>query len=309
MNNNNEQGTLPGIPSLDESREENRELSFRNNAIDGVTAQECINDIQQLANRRQFEDPLAGPISRDYYRAHGAYRDGIWAAHFGNFTEFLRQANLKETRHTTKLRNQAAKHVAMDAVRKVNEERKHLGKTYERNKSKSSLKTMIACSDLHDKECDPFFLRVLIETIKDVEPDVICLNGDIFDAPEFGKYNVEPRDWDAVGRLKAGLNIIRQIREAAPDTQIDFIEGNHEARVVKHFLEYAPATMEILSGLHGFDICKFFKLDEYNVNYIANSDLMTFTDAQTRKESIKNYKIYWNCLLAHHFPKGREFGS
>jgi hypothetical protein len=26
--------------------------------------------------------------------------------------------------------------------------------------------------------------------------------GDIFDLPEFGKYGVDPREWDVVGRIK-----------------------------------------------------------------------------------------------------------
>lgn len=50
-----------------------------------------------------------------------------------------------------------------------------------------------AC-DLHDKEIDPFFLRVLIDTTKRAQPDVIVLNGDIFDLPEFGKYTIEDRE-------------------------------------------------------------------------------------------------------------------
>ena len=37
---------------------------------------------------------------------------------------------------------------------------------------------MVACSDLHDMDCDPFYLRVLLDTIKNVVPDVVCLDGD-----------------------------------------------------------------------------------------------------------------------------------
>lgn len=267
------------------------------------TSQFCIDDLKAISeeypNRR---------ITRDFYRQNGSAPEAAWTGHFGNFPEFLRQSGLEHTRNANKIRNAAARHAAVDELRQVSASRRELGSVYPRDDKFGRFKTMVACSDLHDEECDPFYLRVLCETIKDVNPDVVCLDGDIFDVPEFGKYNVDPREWDVVGRMEKGIDIIRQIREAAPEAQIDFIEGNHEARVVRHLLECSPAIKHLLSGLHDFDLTKLFKLDEFEVNYIANADLFTFTDAQTRKEMTKNYKYYWGCLLAHHFPHGRHIG-
>ena len=263
----------------------------------------CIEDIKALAD--EYPDRR---ITRDFYRKQGSAPEAAWTGLFGNFPEFLRQSGLEHTRDANKIRNAAARHAAVDELRKISATRNELGAVYARDDKHSRFKTMVACSDLHDVECDPFYLRVLCETIKDVSPDVVCLDGDIFDVPEFGKYGVDPREWDVVGRMQAGIDIIRQIREAAPEAQIDFIEGNHEARVIRHLLECSPAIKHMLSGLHDFDLAKLFKLDEYEVNYVANADLFTFTDAQTRKEMTKNYKYYWSCLLAHHFPHGRDIG-
>lgn len=267
------------------------------------TAQFCIDDINVLASG--YPDRR---ITRDFYRKNGNAPEAAWTGHFGNFPEFLRQSGLEHTRNANKIRNAAARHAAVDDLRVLSAKRSQLSDTYSRDDKASRFKTMVACSDLHDEECDPFYLRVLCETIKDVNPDVVCLDGDIFDVPEFGKYGVDPREWDVVGRMEAGLDIIRQIREAAPEAQIDFIEGNHEARVIRHLLECSPAIKHMLSGLHDFDLTKLFRLDEYEVNYVANADLFTFTDAQTRREMTKNHKIYWGCLLAHHFPHGRDIG-
>lgn len=267
------------------------------------TAEFCIEDIRTLS----LEYPERR-ITRDFYRKNGNAPEAAWTGFFGNFPEFLRQADLEHTRYANKIRNAAARHAAVDEMRKVSETRRVLGKVYNRDDKNGRFKTMVACSDLHDEECDPFYLRVLCETIKDVNPDVVCLDGDIFDVPEFGKYGVDPREWDVVGRMNAGLGIIKQVREAAPEAQIDFIEGNHEARVIRHLLECSPAIKHLLSGLHNFDLTKLFKLDEYEVNYVANADLFTFTDAQTRKEMTKNHKAYWGCVLAHHFPHGKDIG-
>ena len=267
------------------------------------TSQDCVDDLKAVSEA--FPDKR---ITRDFYRQQGQCPEAAWTGHFGNFPEFLKQADLEHTRNATKIRNQVARHAAVDELREVSAKRSELGTVYERDDPTGRFKTMVACSDLHDKECDPFYLRVLCETIKDVNPDVVCLDGDIFDVPEFGKYGVDPREWDVVGRMKSGIDIIRQIREAAPEAQIDFVEGNHEARVIRHLLECSPAIKHILSGIHGFDLTKLFKLDEYEVNYVANADLFTFTDAQTRKEMSKNHKYYWGCVLAHHFPQGRDHG-
>lgn len=292
------------IPSLTETLgKDNSDTNIVTVKGQNYTAQFCIDDIKALAGYNPDNR-----ITRDFYRQNGKAPEAAWTGHFGNFPEFLRQSGLEHTRHANKIRNAAARHAAHDEIRILSEKRSQLGDTYARDDKASRFKTMVACSDLHDEECDPFYLRVLCETIKDVSPDVVCLNGDIFDVPEFGKYGVDPREWDVVGRLEFGLDIIRQIREAAPEAQIDFIEGNHEARVIRHLLECSPAIKHLLGGFHDFDLTKLFKLDEYEVNYIANSDLFTFTDAQTRKEQTKNHKAYWGCVLAHHFPHGRQIG-
>jgi hypothetical protein len=298
----NERHQKPDIPSLSDAMEESLDGPAIEVRGENYTASKCITDLQDLADK--FPDRR---ITRDFYRKQGNCPEAAWTGHFGNFPEFLRQADLEHTRNANKIRNQVARHAAVDELRKISAARLGYDNLYV-NPNPSRFKTMVACSDLHDKECDPFYLRVLLDTIKNVVPDVVCLDGDVFDVPEFGKYTTDPREWDVVGRMQAGIDIIRQVREAAPQAQIDFIEGNHEARVVRHLLDCSPAIKHILSGIHEFDLTKLFKLDEYEVNYVANADLFTFTEAQVRKEIVKNHKSYWGCVLAHHFPEGRSRG-
>lgn len=296
----NERHQKPDIPSLSVPGEDKNTIESKGVSY---TAEDCIEEIQTLAD--EFPDR---PITRDFFRRNSDLPESVYTGFFGTFPEFLRAADLQHSRAANKVRNQVARHAAVDHIRKISDERLSMDKLYVR-KDKKRFQTMVACSDLHDQECDPFYLRVLLDTIKNVNPDVICLNGDIFDVPEFGKYTVDPREWDVVGRVRTGLDIIGSIREAAGDkTQIDFIEGNHEARVIRHLLEADPGLRALLSGLHDFDLRKLFGLDQYEINYVANCDLFTFTDAQQRKEVAKNFKMYWGCLLAHHFPHGKKYG-
>jgi hypothetical protein len=138
---------------------------------------------------------------------------------------------------------------------------------------------------MHDKNIDKFYLDVLLDTLKRVQPDVIVLAGDIFDCPEFGKYNVDPRDWDVVGRIKfAHENILAPMREICPTAQIDFIEGNHEC--VHHDTEILTESGWVLaSNVNDETKIASYAMDGQSVSYdtpisikyIKDSNLVSVT--------------------------------
>lgn len=247
-------------------------------------------------------------ISRNYYRVNGKYAESVWNGYFGTFEEFKRQAGIVLTRQQHQLEKHLAKHASVDHYRKLNIERQDYADKYVRENG-NRFKTIVTCSDLHDIEIDPFYLRVLIDTVKRVQPDVINFDGDIFDLPEFGKYGVDPREWDVVGRIKfVHEHIFAPLREAAPNAQFDFVEGNHEARLLRHMADATPALRAVLSDLHGFTIPKLLGLDRFEINYIAKADLAAYSKTDLDKELNKNYKIYWDCFLTHHFPHAKNMG-
>lgn len=267
------------------------------------TADECIENLRSIA--------IANPeiaISRNYYRVHGRYAESVFSAHFGTFEEFKRQAGVKLTRQQHALERDVAKHASVDHYRAITLERQDWSDKYERP-SASRFKTMLVCSDLHDTEIDLFYLRVLIDTAQRVQPDIIVLNGDVFDLPEFGKYGVDPREWDVVGRIKfAHEKILEPLRLVCPKAQIDFIEGNHEARMLRHLADATPAMRAVLSDLHGMTVSKLFGLERFEINYIAKADLTAWTKRDFSKELGNNYKVYFDCVMCHHFPYARQMG-
>jgi hypothetical protein len=190
----------------------------------------------------------------------------------------------------------------------MNTERRSYGDAYDKPTNKR-FKQVVIAGDMHDKNVDQFYLDVLLDTIGRVQPDVICLSGDIFDAPEFGKYTVDPRQWDVVGRINfVHSEILAPMRSLAPYAQIDFVEGNHELRLCKHLADATPALRAVLSDLHGMTISKLFGLDEFEVNYIAKGDLSAYTLSDIHKQVKKSYKNYWDCFLVHHEPSGSALG-
>ncbi|MPS48561.1 hypothetical protein [Methylobacillus sp.] len=267
------------------------------------TAEDCVSDLRSLA--------IANPemvISRNYYRVYGRYAESTWNQHFGTFEEFKRQAGIILTRQQHNLEKQIAKHASVDHYRKLSVERQDYAEKYLRENS-NRFKTIVTASDLHDIEIDPFFPRVFLDTCQRVQPDVICLDGDVFDLPEFGKYGVDPREWDVVGRIKfVHEEIFAKLREVCPNVQIDLIEGNHENRLLRHMADSTPALKAVLADLHGFTVAKLLGLDKYEINYIAKSDLAAYSKQDHQKELGKNYKIYWDSFLAHHFPQARSMG-
>lgn len=167
-------------------------------------------------------------LTREQFRKGAAVSTSQVEHQFGSFAELKRAAGAAPTRADTKVLNAVAKIATVSRRDDLIAERDTYGEDYLRT-DESRYKTMLVATDLHDKEIDPFFLRVFLDTAKRVNPENVVLGGDVFDLPEFGRYNVDPREWDAVGRIKfVHDNIFTPLRNNVPDAQIDLIEGNHE---------------------------------------------------------------------------------
>lgn len=265
-------------------------------------AEECIAELKRIA-----EIDVEQIVSRNFFRNHSSISESTWNRYFGTFDEFKRQAGLKLSRYQHAHERNIAKHVSVDHYRQLNE-RQDWGTQYIRENS-NRFKTVLTCSDLHDIEIDRFYLRVLIDVAERVQPDAICFVGDIFDLAEFGKYGVDPREWDVVSRIKfVHDEIFAPLREVCPNAQFDFVEGNHEARLIRQLADATPALRAVLSDLHGFTVAKLLGLDQFEINYIAKSDLGTFSKTEFNKELAKNYKVYWDTVMCHHFPHARHMG-
>jgi hypothetical protein len=270
---------------------------------DDWTADQCIEELRRVA--KLDEDKV---VTRNYFRVHGRIAESVWNGHFGTFEEFKRQAGIKLSRAQHAHERNIAKHASVDQYRELNAEKRSWSDRYIRENG-SRFKTMVIGSDFHDIEIDPFFLRVWLDVIRRVQPDNVIYGGDVFDLPEFGKYGVDPREWDVVGRIRfAHDRIFGPSREAAPNAQFDFIEGNHEARLLRHLADATPALRAVLSDLHGFTVSKLLGLEQFEINYTAKADLAAWTKRDFDKELANNYKIFYNTVLVHHFPHARNMG-
>lgn len=266
------------------------------------TEDDCIKELRRVADLEPDKF-----LSRTHFRNNTIVTDSTWNRYFGTFQEFKRAAGLDLNRHQSLHEKKIASHSSIDHYREANE-RHEWAEQYKRDNGKR-FKTILLCSDLHDVEIDPFYLRMLVEATRRAQPDIVSFVGDVFDLAEFGRFNVDPRGWDVVGRIKyVHEHIYRPIREAAPDAQIDHIEGNHEHRLLRHMMDATPALQAVLADLHGWSIRKLLGLDEFEINYVSKADLGARSKGDVKNEVGKNYKIYFDCLLAHHFPHAKNWG-
>lgn len=274
------------------------------------TAAECIKDLRQIQVSVYGEhSPRA--ITRDKYYKYSSIPTA-WKKHFGTFGEFKKEAQISPEKHpqsqVAQVGRDIAKHAKADKYRPL-KERKNWGSKYVRENGNRH-KAVMAIADVHDVHVDPFWLRVVLETAKRVQPDVICIDGDLFDLTEFGRFYVDAREYKLTERLQFVHNeVLGPLRKACPDSQIDLIEGNHEARLLKHLCNNSDQMREFLSDWLEIDIAGALKLNEHQINYIAEADLTAWTKKDLEKEiSSKNFKIYYNCVLAHHFRSGQDMG-
>lgn len=246
-------------------------------------------------------------ITREDYRKHGDFSDHAIKAEFGNFRAARRAAGLEPSHGLNQQNNATARHADHDAYRAMTIEKADYAEKY-RRPSSNRFQTIIVASDVHDECCDPFWLRVFLDTVKRVQPETVVLGGDIFDLAEFGRYSIDPRDWNVVGKIQWVHKFLEAIREAAPDAELVFVEGNHEHRLLRYLTDNAAALKVLLSDLHGWSVPKLLGLDKYEVRYVARADLATFNKSNVVEEIAKNYEVFHNCFLVDHFPTGINKG-
>lgn len=298
---------LPSKPSKEKppSLSQQALLSERSKKYDpNATAETCISDLRRI--QEEHPDQF---ISRNFYRVHGKFSDGTWDQFFGTFEEFRKQAGLQLSRAQQQLEKHIAKHAALDVYRKFFDEevKPWCGKYEKPFKDSKRMRLMVVASDFHDQEADQFCLSVFLDTCQRLQPDVIVLNGDVWDQYEFSRFDLDPR----MVNIKQRYDFVRErifepLRKACPTAQIDLILGNHEFRLLKHLADRTP-NMRVLMDLMGLTLSKLLLLDDFSINLVAKIDLAAYKSTDVRDQIKKNYKKYFETVVVNH-AADEDFG-
>jgi hypothetical protein len=247
------------------------------------------------------------PITRDFYRVATKIPDSEWVAHWGTFKEYRRAAGLEPSRQENKIHLDIATHASRDKLRELNVEKAAWAGNYIRPCNKR-FQVVLVGSDMHDIDCDPFWLRTFLDTARRAMPEIIVLNGDLFDLPEFSRFTNDPRLYKMESRVKFVHKFLEKLRNICPDATIYFVGGNHEHRIIKYLSFNAIHVIPFLADIHGMTIPKMFGLEKFQINYVDHSDLTAFSIRDINDELKNNYIVLHDMLLFHHFPEGEKMG-
>jgi metallophosphoesterase superfamily enzyme len=105
--------------------------------------------------------------------------------------------------------------------------------------------TRVELEPIHDETA----ISVALQVISDIQPDQIVMNGDNLDFAEFSKYlNRIPFRNMVQPAIDRAAELCKELREAAPEAKIVWIEGNHESRLHKYMDTFASAASGVTRG-------------------------------------------------------------
>jgi len=150
----------------------------------------------------------------------------------------------------------------------------------------SKEKSICVASDFHyPKICEKAVSR-LEDCLKDEQPDIFIIAGDLIDAESISKYPILPTDRTRLREEVDGAKLLlKEFRKIIPRSKILYIFGNHEFRVKQYLIRQAPEFWEFvkLEDLLG--------LKELGVDFV-----------DTRKNAVKFLDTYAridNWLIGH----------
>ena len=286
----------PSITAIEQEKE-SEAIEIRKSNIGKATEAKLIKDILRIANDPDNRYP--GTCSRDRYKRFGHFSQEEVYDLFGNHSELQRHAGLRDTRETTAYRNRRAKLKTEERIGEYfkAEVAPYVGK-WERRPTDSPTKHMVIGSDFHSEDTDPFALEVFLDVIKRTQPEYIVLNGDVLDFQAVGKWAKPPNKLlnlqDEIDWVKE--NILRPVRELAPDADISFVIGNHEYRLVRFLADCAPS----LASLRSLSFNELIGLDELEISLVHNNSFLAPNEPDKRKAYNQNWRVYENYYVVTH---------
>ena len=130
--------------------------------------------------------------------------------------------------------------------------------------SKIAVECSVVANDFHGQFRDKKVFSMFLNFIKREKPDRVVLAGDVTDFYSISRFDKDPARKESLQEeLDDCYNVLVDIRNAAPDARIDFIEGNHEARLKK----YLWSTAKALATLRSLEIESLLELKKLGIKY------------------------------------------
>lgn len=161
---------------------------------------------------------------------------------------------------------------------------------------------VVALGDHHAPYHEPGMHAASLKLIEDLQPHRVVHTGDGPDYPTLGDHPPNPAlAADPQDCCDAFVGILRDLADASPHSERDYIPGNHCLRPRNYVLRRAPKIHGLAPGLDderlaAMDPRRLYRLDEIGFRYIAPPDDGEYYDGQL---------LIGNTMFTHGFLAGR----
>jgi hypothetical protein len=138
--------------------------------------------------------------------------------------------------------------------------------------------TVVLLPDPHCPYQDPDLEQRMLSLVATIKPDRVTCLGDVCDFSSISRHRDNPA-WFASAQenVQAAFEWWSRLRNAAPDAQMDWIEGNHDARIRNELLQRAermygikPAAIPgVPIGPDALSLERLCHLDALHINFVG----------------------------------------
>lgn len=119
-----------------------------------------------------------------------------------------------------------------------------------RKPGQDEARKVVICGDHHCPHVDWTLHSLFLEFLAEERPDEGVILGDLLDLSSISRHRrgkkAPPPDVNAC--LKAAVRVLRDYREASPDTQWTLLPGNHDDRLEHVQIDNAPGIFDVARG-------------------------------------------------------------
>ena len=131
----------------------------------------------------------------------------------------------------------------------------------------ANIKKLLIAGDFHVPYHDPILFDLFLRFASDFKPDYLVINGDFLDCFAISKFDKIPHSGRMKDELKMGWKLLKKIRDALPEAEIGYIEGNHEFRLRQYLIRNAPEIYDLAPTLS-----ELLELNQFNIDWVGTKE-------------------------------------
>lgn len=119
---------------------------------------------------------------------------------------------------------------------------------------------IVVGSDIHFPYQDDKAVNAFIDFCTEHQPEVIVINGDVLDFYKLSRFSKDPAGKNPKEEIEMCRDFFKTLKASCSKSQIYYTIGNHETRLEKYVLDYAPQVACLMDN-----VFQIIKTDELGI--------------------------------------------